>query len=156
MATEKLQVSPEDAPMVLSWLQSRGGVLKWFSVDMSDPGWSVITPARDAEGVEVQKPHWKAGPSPRLITDPNEVEVQDWQEYKRFHVAVRVGDSGVRLKLTDGASRRLERALAKAKEHCQDARYAFDYSSQEAVVYVPKGRAVPLAQWAEQNKEPAT
>lgn len=57
-----------------------------------------------------------------------------YHEVKRFHVAVRWGAQGFSLKLTDGATRNVRRALAKAGE---GSTYTFDYDTQECVIYMP-------------------
>jgi hypothetical protein len=53
-------------------------------------------------------------------------------EVKRFHIGVRLGSQGFIVKLTDGATRRVWKEIAKAGEgsFCR-----FDYGTQEAVIY---------------------
>jgi hypothetical protein len=47
---DRQSVTPENAPRFSEWLKSRGGVAIWRSVDLSDPGASVSTPALTPEG----------------------------------------------------------------------------------------------------------
>lgn len=138
---EKLQVSPEHAPKFREWLQTRGGLAVWSSLDLSDPSASWTTPALTPEGSPTAPPSWKAGNKPsRVITDPTEVEVVTAKEVKRFRVAIRRGSNGLVFKLTDASTRRLRAAVEKAGE---GAWYEFDYSTQEAVIFV-RGEVVPL------------
>ena len=137
-----LQVDELHAPLFAAWIESRGGVAVWRSLDLSDPTWSVSTPALTEDGAPMPRPDWKAGNTPaETITDPSAIEVVAWREVKRFRVAVRRG--GLKFVLTDGATRKLRHALAKAGK---DATYTFDYATQEAVVSVPEAK-VTLTEW---------
>lgn len=124
----KLVVSEENALTLWGWIQHRGGVTSWSSLNLADPGrdrWQ--TPAdRGAEA----KPHWAAG-DPRIITDAHDIDVVTLEECKRFHIGVRRGSQGMSLKVTDGGTRRINHELAKAGE---GSAYRFDYFTQEAVI----------------------
>jgi hypothetical protein len=136
----------ENAPKMAEWIRSRGGVAVWQSVNLSNPGASWSTPALTPEGTPYPKPTWEAESSPsRVITDASEIEVAIAIEVKRFHVAIRRGSEGLSFKLTDGSSRKLKAAVAKAGD---GAWYEFDYSTQEAVIYTP-GETVTLDKWME-------
>jgi hypothetical protein len=142
------RVDASNARLIWEWLTTRGGLAIWQSVDLSDPGKSSTAPLKDADGHVKGKPHWKYDDHPnRIIHDPAEVIVETYKEVKRFYVAVRRGSSGMSLKLTDGASRKVRAAVEKAGE---GATYEFDYSTQEAVIVVPDSE-VPLVEWAEKN-----
>lgn len=65
------------------------------------------------------------------------------REVKRFHVAIRMGSQGFSMKCTDGASRRIRSAVAKAGE---GAYHVFDYTTQEAVIMAPE-KVIPLPEW---------
>jgi len=133
---EKLTVSPENADRFRDWLQNRGGLAIWRSVNLSNPGASWTTPA-----LPTPKPTWEADSHPeRIVTDPAEVEVVEPREVRRFHVAVRRGSQGFTLKLTDASTRKVRAAVEKAGD---EAWYVFDYSTQEAVILVP-GETRPL------------
>ena len=137
-------VSMEAAPRVAEWLRTRGGIALWNSADLSDPSASWITPIKDAQGNPATKPTWKAQDSPsRVITDPAEVQVAEDKEVRRFHVAIRMGANSFRVKLTDGSTRRVRAAVAKAGE---GAYYTFDYDRQEAVIMAPS-RVIPFPDW---------
>jgi len=139
---EKHTVSYADAPKVLGWFRDRGGIAIWRSINLSNPGASWTTPLRNADGTPTTKPSWQAANEPeRVITDVDDVVVVTPKVVKRFRVAVRLGDSGLSLKLTDAASARVERETAKAGD---EAWYEFDYSTQEALILVPEA-TVPLA-----------
>lgn len=142
--SEKLTVSPENAPKFLEWLKTRGGLAIWRSIDLSDPGASCTTPVNGPDGKPATKPHWKYAEKPeRIITDAAEVEVVTAKEVKRFHVAVRRGAQGFKLKLTDASSEKLRAACKRAGP---ESWYEFDYGAQEAVIFVPD-KKIPLSEW---------
>lgn len=63
-------VTAEHAEQVWGWLQERGGIACWQSVNLSNPGASWTTPRRTADGAEVTKPTWQAEERPsRIITN---------------------------------------------------------------------------------------
>lgn len=112
---EKHVIREENAVVILDWLRNRGGIAVWASVDLCDLGKSWTAPVNDEHGQPKGKPSWQADSKPcRIITDPADVIVSQDKEVKRFHVAVRMGASGTRMKLTDGSTRKLRAAVAKA------------------------------------------
>jgi len=144
---EKIQCSEADATKLAEWIANRGGISVWESVNLSNPGKSWFGPARDTDGQPSKKPTWQAANQPvRTVLSSDLVEVLTAKEVNRFHVAVRRGD-GLSFRLTDGSSRRVNRALVKAGE---EAWYEFDYFSQECVIYVPDTK-VTLTEWLEQK-----
>lgn len=145
---EPHRVSAENAETIWGWLQTRGGLAIWESVDLSDPGRSVTAPYKDEAGWIKPKPHWKFDERPaRIITDPSEVLVEIVKEVKRFRVAVRRGSMGLSWKLTDVSTKKVRDACSKAGEHSM---YVFDYDTQEAVILVPS-EVTPLKVWVEKN-----
>ena len=131
---EKHIVTLADAPRILDWIQTRGGIAIWRSINLGNPGASWTTPVTDAEGKPTEKPSWQASSVPeRIITDPAEVLVSEDVEVARLHIAIRTGSQGMSLKLTDGSSRRVRKAVAKAGE---GAFYVFE--GDEAVILKPK------------------
>ena len=135
----------ESAPKIWDWLNHRGGILVWKSINLSNPEGSWTTPTQDPDGKRTEKPTWEAGPDPELITDLAEVGVSVDQEVKRFHVAVRLGSQGFMLKCTDASSRRIRREVERAGE---GSYYLFDKGTQEAVIYAPTGPYVCIGEWA--------
>ena len=116
------------------WIRTRGGVLVWPNINMSNPDrGDIYTPALMANGQAAGKPHWSCG-TPTLVTSMDCFEFVELVEVKRFHVGVRMGGQGMCLKLTDGATRRLRKECAK----WPDSHYEFDYMTQEAVILAPK------------------
>lgn len=150
----KHHCAPENAAKMLMWIRERGGIAVWQSVDLSDTEVSWSTPVRSEDGTPISKPTWKAANIPcRLISDPSEVEVITAREVKRFHVAVRRGSQGLSLKVTDGGSRRIRAEVAKASaKFGGEAWYEFDYSTQDAVIFVP-GEKISLLEWEAQNPD---
>jgi hypothetical protein len=155
---DKHYVTSDNAETIWDWLQNRGGIALWRSVDLSDPGKSWTTPAQEEDGSPKRKQHWKMEEQPhRIITDPAEVEVHVPKEVNRFHIAIRPGSNGLSLKVTDGSTRRIQKAVVKAnREHCNDedlAFYEFDYSTQEAVIFVPD-RQLPIEEFINELRPP--
>jgi hypothetical protein len=102
-------------------------MMVWKSLDLGNPGQTWISP------ITGQKPHWSAVLD-QEITDQADVEVVDYIEVDRFHVKTRVSRSGFRAVLDDASNKRLTKALLHAGSM---ASFAFDYTTQEAVVYIP-------------------
>ena len=135
---KKIDVTtPNCRPRFEEWIKTRGGVLSWPCIDLSNPGAGMIfTPATTPEGEEskLHKPHWNRG-APTLHTSLDDFRFcTGMREVQRFHVALRMGAQGMKVKLTDGSTRKLEKACEKAGP---DSRYHFDYDTQEAVIELP-------------------
>jgi hypothetical protein len=136
--------TPDNAAKIADWLRTRGGIAIWESADLSRPGDSVTTPVTMSDGQPYPKPYWWVAAQPGcIITGFADVLVSKDVEVRRFHVAVRLGDNGLKYKCTDGASRRIRAAVAKAGK---GAYYQFDYDTQEAVIFKPDSQ-VPLLDW---------
>ena len=141
--TGTYEVFPQEVATMREWLEHRGGLAIWECLDLSDPGKTWTTPALSKDGKPTEKPHWAAGKVLATITDISKVTVTVPKQVRRFHVAIRLGANGLKVKLTDGASRRVRAALAKAGE---DSWHEFDYMTQDALIFVP-GEKVPLKDW---------
>jgi len=121
------------------WIANRGGVAVWENRNLSNPGAGLsYTPALSEAGNPSIPPHW----SRRLLEVCKSIEdfrfVRGFKEVRRLRVAVRMGSQGWMLKLTDGSTDKLHKALDKIKEETgQEACYRFDYTTQEAVIEVP-------------------
>jgi ribosomal protein S6 len=124
------------------WIRHWGGVAVWKKIDLSHAGEQMLTPALTGKE-PTAKPHWSVANTPRVITDAKQVLVAKDKEVRRFHVAVRMGGQGLSLKVTDGGTRRIRAAVAKAGE---GAYYTFDYDTQEAVIWVCE-QTVSLPKW---------
>jgi len=137
-------ISAEVAAQIAEWIANRGGAAIWESIDLSDPGFSLMTPVRTAEGEPALKPHWEVANSPaRIITNAADIVVSTDEEVKPFRVAIRPGSNGMSLKVSDGGSRRIRSALAKAGE---GAYHQFDYITQEVLILKPS-KLTPLTEW---------
>lgn len=148
------QILDSQAPQIWQWFKERGGIALWQSVNLSNPGRSWTTPRVDKNGKEPSKPSWEADQKPyRVITDPTEVEVIAPLEVRRFRVALRMGREGFMVKCTDASSAKIRRAVERAASRRADrqAWYEFDYGTQEAVIFVPAERPVPLATFMERH-----
>jgi hypothetical protein len=145
----KHEVKAENAPLIWSWFQLRGGISIWGCVDLADPGKTWTCPAKTVDGLPMQRQQYNMGQEPiRVITDPAEVGVIVPKEVKRFHVATRLGDQGFKVKVTSGSSDRIRKALDKAGDM---AWHEFDYETQEAVIYIPSGDVVALPEWVSKS-----
>jgi hypothetical protein len=137
-------INEKDAARIAEWLNTRGGIAIWRSINLSNPGASWTTPALNQDGTKTTKPNWQSANQPeRMIVNPAEVSVSKDIEVKRFRVGIRVGGNGMQLKVTDGGSRRIRSAVAKAGD---GAYHHFDYSSQECVIYKPE-QIISLPEW---------
>lgn len=142
------------ATLIAMWLKGRGGIARWSSINLADPGREATTPVLDATGHPAPKPGWWAADEPfEIITDPAEVGVIRERELKRFHVGVRMGGNGMSLKVTDGGTRRIESETDKAREKFGMAWYVFDYGDEKnAVIMVADGDPVPITEWEKTQK----
>lgn len=147
---DKLTIQAENAKQIYGWLQDRGGIHVWNSIDLSDLDRQMISPANDPEGRPTTKPHWKMSEFPKLITDPEQVIVSIDKEVKRFHVATRMGSQGLSVKVTDGGSRRIRREVAKAGE---GAYYTFDYGDYKNAVIMAPEKTMPIREYIKQKGE---
>lgn len=142
---ENLECSPENVGRFLDWLENRGGIAVWNSVNLGNPGATWSAPINDEEGNVKGKPSWQAGKVIRIITDINDIDVVTSKEIKRFHVATR--QTLMSIKVTEGGSCRINNAVAKAAEEHGDAWHEFDYEDyKNAVICVP-GETTPLSEW---------
>jgi hypothetical protein len=141
---ERYTLTTEAAIKAREWLRERGGFQVFRSINLSDPGKTMLTPVCGPNGEPVEKPHWSLANKPeRVITEEKECEVAIDKEVKRFHVGVRRSSNGPSFKVTDGGSRRIHAAMEKAGEN---AYHVFDYETQEAVIMAPE-KVVPMEQW---------
>jgi len=150
MAT-KLDCNQENAPLLAKWIKDGRGLAHWRSADLSDPGKTWTTPARTVDGKPMAKQNWRMENEPEFIVESaDDVTVHLDKEVKRFHVGVRMGDQGLMVKCTDGATRRIRAAVARAGD---GAYYVFDYMMQEAVIMAPEpGGDITLTEWMKRNE----
>ena len=142
-----LTIKEQNAKTIAAWIETRQGIKVWRSIDLSDPGKEILTPKLSESGEETGKPHWSMGNDPaEIITDISSVNVSVDREVKRFHVAVRLGAQGMKLKCTDASSARIRRECAK----WEGSRYEFDYDTQECVIFAPL-EIVSLADYLKRN-----
>jgi hypothetical protein len=140
------KISQTSASRIAEWIRAGRGVSIWKSINLSDPGKEVITPARALDGTKFSKPHWDLGNEPIATYESlTDFTVQTDVEVKRFHVGIRHSGNGLMLKVTDGGTRRIHAQVEKAGE---GAHFTFDYSDyKNAVILKPEGELVPLDQF---------
>jgi len=131
-------ISDNDAPKIAAYLQ-QGPIALYRSVNLSNPGASWLVPASDG------KPNWQSADQPERLLNAEDFVVSHDVEVKRFHVALRMGSQGLSVKVSDGGSRRIRAAVAKAGE---GAYHTFD--GQDAVIMRPAGQPVPLSKWLDE------
>ncbi len=144
----------EVAEKIHDWLLNRGGIFIWRSINLSNPGASWTSPARDSEGKATTKPTWQSGDQPeRHIVNIDDVSVATTREVKSFHVATRMGGS-MNIKVTDGGSRKIRSEVEKAeKKHGKPAHYVFDYGSYENAVIVIDDETIPMSEWIKKRDQ---
>lgn len=124
------------------WMRTRGGIVIWGCLDLGNAGQTWSGPRNTADGTPSTKPHWSATTEPiRVITDSDEIMVDIPREVTRFHIALK--QSGMTIRLTDGSDRKVKKAMKKAGD---GAWYEFDYSTQEAVIYLSSD-SMSLTEW---------
>ena len=138
----------ENAPQISEWMKTRGGVLVWGSADISDPEKTWTTPYLRASGEVTTKPYWQAQDKPLAhFTDPALIDVSEPVEVKRFRVALSMGAQGFKVKLTAHSTMKVRKEVAKAAGGKEGAAwYAFDYGTQEAVIF-KEGERLSLPEW---------
>ena len=135
------ECSPDNAEKMLSWIEKRGGIAIWRSIDLGAPDLSWSTAARQEDGSIMTRPTWRADIAPfRIITDPKEVVVITRKEVKRIRIAIRRGD-GLSFVLTDHSSEKVKAALFKYGEES-----SYHFEEREAVITVPD-KKVLLSDW---------
>jgi len=143
MKTTEKQIevtTPDVREKFEDWIANRGGIKVWENQNLSNPGAGpIFTPAFTEDGHDYPYPKWSHTVG-FLVTDIGRFRfVKSFKEVKRFHVGIRRSSNGLMMKVTDGGSRRIRRALAKANEqYGQGAFYEFDYWTQDAVILVPE------------------
>jgi hypothetical protein len=143
---EALEIEAARALHAARWLRLLGGVAVWGCLDLSTPGRTFYTPATLTDGTPSPKPHWSATDSPeRIVKEASEIDVVGRYEVARFRVAIRRAAYGLRWKLTDVSSRRLQAALATAGDGSTHI-----FEDGHAVVYAMAKR-MPLDQWLREN-----
>lgn len=150
MSADKHEVSPEHAQRMWDWLQTRGGIAIWQSVNLANPIGSWSSPALTPEGEPTPPPTWECARIPaRIITDPAEIVVLSPKEVERFRVFVHMGKQGMSLKLTDHSTAKLRRRVAhwNSVRAEQDAWHIYDYSTQECIILVNAHEPRPLVDW---------
>lgn len=142
-------ITAENAPHILEWMRTRGGVAIWRSLDLGNPE-SWTCPVNDEQGNVKGRPLGVTASKPeRIITSTDDIVVHTVHEVARFHVAVCMGQQGLKVKLTDASTAGVKKALDKAGPN---AFHAFDYDAQDALIMAPDGNIVTLTQWAEANQ----
>lgn len=156
VTTQRHSCDEANAPKIAEWLRTRGGIVIWESVNLSNPGQTWTGPYRGPDGALATKPNWQCGETPaRHITDPAEVDVVTAKEVKRFHVAVRRGSQGLSLKVSDGGSRRIRKEVdAAAEKSGKPAWYAFDYGEHDNCIIWVEDACVPLPEWLARQQPP--
>ena len=128
---EKFRIQQDAEAKVASWLKERGGIAIWRSAKLANPAASWTCPVNGPDGQPTPKPSWQAHQTPeRIITDPNEIEVEVGKVFERVPVSAK--SNGMQFTLTDGCENKIMKALDRAGN---GSWYEFDYLAREAVVF---------------------
>ena len=149
-----IECTPENAPKFLQWIYTRGGVAKWRSVNLGNPGASWSTPALDKEGKPYTKPSWQAESTPEVVIDPTQIGVYEEKLYKAFRVAVKHGD-GLSFVLTDHSQNKLNKTMAECEEKHGSAHYkrgVLDMDFPSMGVYYTE-EIKPLPAWLAEQEQ---
>ena len=144
---EKITIDVANAQGMFGWLQTRGGIACWRSVNLNNPGAMWYTPANRADGTPAVQPIWQADTKPeQIIKLAEDVIVSIDEEFKRFHVALKHGD-GLNWVCTSESTSKINKALADAGEgsYCD-----MDYFTQEAVI-MKSTKTTSLADYAKEQ-----
>jgi len=135
----------KDAARVLTWIKERGGVAIWKSVCLSEPSYSCITPELDKDGKQTEKPSWKVGNKPIIVTDASQIAYIETEEIKMIRISLRISGNGLMLKLTDASVRKLEKAM---KSSGADS-YEFDRNADGKPIarLLKTVKEIPLSEW---------
>lgn len=153
MNEEKYTCNEANAKQIYKWLNTRGGIFIWKSINLSNPCGSWTSPARNGVGSVVEKPNWQCDSTPaRHITSVDDVMVSTAKEVKRFHVAVQEGGTGY--VVTSGGSRRIRDEISKARQkYDKPAWHVFDYWDEKNAVIMIEDSAIPMAEWVKNNAD---
>jgi hypothetical protein len=137
---ERIEICvPDSKERFAEWIANRGGVIRWRNLNLSNPNaGDHYTPVRgpNGEGNQQSAPHWSVGFA-EIITDLSRFRfVKELKEVKRIKIAVRMGSQGLSLKLTDGSSNRLRKAMSKIQEQHKTVP-CYHFEGPEAVIQVP-------------------
>jgi len=101
------------------------------------------------EGQPTPKPTWQADNAPSEVeADPNKITVYADRELKRFHVAIKRGDS-FNFVLTDASTRKVRAEVEKAGN---GAYYEFDYGDYNNCVIMVPSESMTLAEWSRRQE----
>lgn len=144
-----LVVNADIASQVAEWIEKRGGVAEYASVNLSNPSGTWICPIVDQDGKPTGKPNWQCRSEPEVVAKSlSEVEVVQASEFTRFRVGLK--QKGLSRIVNDGSQRRIDAALARAEKKTERPSFLqFDYATQEAVIMVESGK-VPLEDYLRQ------
>lgn len=156
------EVTEQNAPKFLDWLQNRGGILVWKSHDLGSANLSVSTPATEKDATTPYgSPGWKYPTPSRHITSIDDVVVVTTKVVQSFVVKLKI--QGMRVVLTNGSSNRVDKAL---KRHGDTSSYRFGATGsaegstphalmegEDIVEILVDDSVVPLREWAAKHKE---
>ena len=173
MSQFKHECDEENARKFWDWLQTRGGIAVWKSVNLGNAGASWSTPAtiaiKDLEDsarkaellrelgdenavVGYPKTNWQMANEPTVYTDPADVGVFTCALYKAFPVGLKRGD-GFSLRLSDAGQAKLDKHMDACREKHGDAFYrrgVLDIEGASMGVYYTTG-IIPISEWIAKN-----
>ena len=133
-----LTINDYNVNLIRGWIKDREGVAVWNSINLSNLDGQWLSPA-STNGKQTNKPNWQCKNEPVIIKDEKAIEVVTALEVKRFHIAIRQSGNGLAIKLTDGSTNKVKKAVEQAGK---GAWYEFDYEEQEAIILKPDSKVL--------------
>jgi hypothetical protein len=176
-STFKISCTPENAPKFYEWIQTRGGVANWKSINLSNPGASWSSPVLSTEPCmncqgrgefpdhitcesckgwkfqKFEKPNWQCGNTPEIVTSADEIGVYEDALFKAVPVRLKRGGGMFSLVLADSSQRNVDKIMAKCREKHGDAFYrkgVLDDCDASIGVYYTT-REISLTEWIKNN-----
>lgn len=129
-----IKIYPEIFPKLKSWIESRGGIAVWKSINLSNPGKEIFTPALTEDNKPYPKPSWEVSNQPyEIIKSLEDIIIIIPKEIKRFKVFTRISSNGLSIRLTDSSSQKVRRY----ESGYENSWHEFDYENQQAVILIP-------------------
>lgn len=132
-----ISVTSDIARQVAEWINKRGGVALWRSVNLSMPDREWITP------IDAPRPSWMAGEQPAEVARHiKDVEVKVVRDAKKIRVYLDRKHHGMKILLTAASTKRLRKWLDKF--HPSSYRFEADMFGNPIAVIYRIERTIPL------------
>lgn len=127
------------AEKVKPWLERNGALLRWLSVNLSNPSGWWLTPLGSS------KPTWQAGSEPETLK-VEDLKVVEFQEVRRIRIYTRISSSGLAIKLTSASDKRLNKAMCQVSEKTGEMP-VYHFEEDYAIISIP-ANPIPFTEWS--------